>query len=111
MAYETETPDERAATLERLRMLQNLLRNPTFKRVLGWVEGRMSQILDDVGQLGRLTADERAMMHGKLALLREMQLHLAPTLVEHELATRHPSTPEDVPAEGMLDRAMRPDPL
>lgn len=98
MAYEPQTQEERAADIESLRQLSNLLRNPTFRKVIGWAQGRKLQVIEHLGQTG-LSSDDRAMLQGKVALLQEIELHLATALVE-AAQDANQSTPEDVHDEG-----------
>jgi len=98
--------------LEFNRQLLRFLRHPLWKRLSAYLEGRQVQLVDQLGQVG-LTADDRAMLHGKLAVLQELRLHLPPRLVEDALtAAQTPPLEDDDPESSLLmARTHLPEPL
>jgi hypothetical protein len=99
---------ERADLAEALRLLQNLQRTPTFKRVMATLIERRDQAELELATLG-LSDTDRAMLHGRLSLLVELVLHLPRLLVDKELADRSPSLEPDDPPGSLLDPVRRPD--
>ncbi len=104
----TVDEQERRDFAESLRLLQNLQRTPTYRRVLTILEEKRDQLELDLGTIG-LTDTDRAMLHGKLALLVELVSHLARLIVDKELADRSPSPEPDDPPGSLLDPVRRPE--
>jgi hypothetical protein len=99
---------EQRHEIDALRLLANLQRSPTWKKVETLLRDRRDALEDQLGRTG-LTADDRAMLHGKLALCVELLLHLATAIVDRELADRSPSPEEDVPDSSLPDPVRRPE--
>lgn len=98
------TEQERRQELEAIRLLANFQRSPTWKKVEAILRDRRDVLEMEVGQTG-LTDTDRAMLHGKLALVLELLFHLPRLVIERELADRNPSPEVDA-----LDTSL-PDPV
>lgn len=101
------TDTERQQEVEALRLLANFQRSPTWKKVESILRDRRDLLELDLGQTGH-TESDRAMLHGKLALLVELLFHLPRLVVERELADRSPSPEADAPAS-LPDPARKPE--
>jgi hypothetical protein len=99
---------EQRQELDALRLLANLQRSPTWKKVETLLRERRDVLEDQLGRTG-LTGDDRAMLHGKLALCVELLLFLPRSIVDRELADRSPSPEEDVLESSLPDPVRRPD--
>ena len=100
--------EQRAEEIEGLRLLANFQRTPTWKKIEAVLRERRDVLELEVGRTG-LTADDRAMLHGKLALSLELLFHLPRMIVERELADRNPSPETDAPDVSLPDPARKPE--
>ena len=99
---------DRQEQLDALRLLQNLQRTPTFRRVLAVLTEKRDTLEQDLATVGLSHAD-RAMLHGRLSMVVELVLHLGRLLVDKELADRTPSLEPDAPLGSLLDPVRSPD--
>jgi hypothetical protein len=99
---------EEHAYLETLRIQQSIQRTKTWKQVEVELRERRDQLEDVLGRTG-LSADDRTMLHGRLAFCVEMLLHLPRILAERELADRTPSLTADDSMAVLTDPVQRPE--
>lgn len=96
--------DEQHAEADFARRLRTFLRHPVWKQIKSYLDGRFATLLDQLGQTG-LSADDRAMLHGKLAFCQELTLHLPASIVEQAInAAQLPSPEEDDPESSLPSR-------
>lgn len=95
--------DAAAQDLQALRRLKALRRHPLWKRIDAYLEERNALLIDQLGTTG-LSTDDRAMLHGKLALLQELRLHLPPQLVDQALMADPQTSPEEGDSISSLPR-------
>jgi hypothetical protein len=102
------TDDERQE-IEALRLVQTMQRTKVWKQIDAYLRERRDQFeLDILGQAA-LSDTDRALLHGKLAMLLECLLFLPRTLAERELADRSPSPTADDPMAVLTDPVQRPE--
>lgn len=102
------TAAERQQEVEALRLLANFQRSPTWKKVETILRDRRDVLELEVGQTG-LTDTDRALLHGKLALVLELLFHVPRLIVERDLADRSPSPEADDLPASLSDPARKPE--
>lgn len=100
--------EEQVREVEALRQLQNFLRTPTWKRVETDLREQRDLLEQRLGDPGFTDAD-RAMLHGRLAMLVDCLFHLPRRAVEREIADRSPSIEADDPLASLHDPTQRPE--
>jgi hypothetical protein len=100
--------EDQQQEVEALRLLANFQRSPTWKKIETALRERRDGLELEVGRIG-LSTDDRALLHGKLALTLELLFHLPRLIVEREMADRSPSPETDAPLVSLPDPARTPE--